>query len=267
MIVAVISKKGGVGKTTTSVSLGAALALEGHRVLVIDLDPNAGASLSLGLDKSQLAPGAADVLLRGLPAWRAVRRTEIEGLSVLPASVDLRHAEHELSPVSHRERVLAERLEAQLGGYDHVFLDCPSALGILTQNALVASDAFLVPATPHFLAHEGLEHLVATAERLVWNGGGRRIRFLGIVLTAVDYRVRTTRGILSRIRRRFGSQVFAVEIRTNFSLAEAPAYGKTVFGYRPNSTGARSYKLLAEEFLMQAAKKAAQPPAAEALAC
>lgn len=257
MIVAVISKKGGVGKTTTSVSLGAALALEGRRVLVVDLDPNAGASLSLGLDKSQLAPGAADVLLRRLPAWRAVRRTEIEGLSILPASVDLRHAEHELSPLTNKERILAERLEAVAGGYDHIFLDCPSSMGILTLNALVAAEAFLVPTTPHFLALEGLEYLIATAERLTWSAG-RRIRFLGIVLTSVDYRVHTTRAILTRIRRRFGAQVFAVEIRINFSLAEAPAFGQTVFQYRPNSTGAQSYRLLAEEFIMQTAKPAVE---------
>jgi len=201
------------------------------------------------------------MLLRGRPAWRSVTPTAIDGLSLIPASVDLRDAESELTQITGKHGVLAQRLEALEKSYDYVLLDCPSSLGLLTHNALVAADTFLVPSTPHFLALEGLEHLIASADRLSWNAG-RRISFLGIVLTAVDYRIRTTRAILERIRRTFGTKVFAVEIRTNFSLAEAPAFGQTVFEYRPSSTGAQSYRLLAEEFLLQASKA----PQAHALA-
>ncbi|HEX9733703.1 MAG TPA: AAA family ATPase [Thermoanaerobaculia bacterium] len=249
MRIAIISKKGGVGKTTTAVNLAAALALQGKRVLLVDLDPNAGASLSLGLAKSELVPGAADVMLRNLPAHEAVRTTRVEGLAILPASVDLRSAEIELDVLFQKERVLHERLASIDGDYDFVFFDCPPSLGLLTRNAVVAGDAFLVPATPHFLALEGLEHLVATAERLSL-GAGRGIRFLGVVFTGVDYRISTTRGAVRRLRDRFGARAFAVEIRTNVCLAEAPAFGQTVFEYSPASTGARAYSLLAEEILL-----------------
>lgn len=249
MRIAIISKKGGVGKTTTAVNLAAALALRGQRVLLVDLDPNAGASLSLGLAKSELVPGAADVLLRDLPAHQAVRSTRLAGLSILPASVDLRSAEIELDLLFRKERVLEERLASIDDAYDFVLFDCPPALGLLTRNAVVAADAFLVPTTPHFLALEGLEHLVATAERLSLSAG-RGIRFLGVVFTAVDYRISTTRGVVRRLRERFGARAFAVEIRTNVCLAEAPAYGQTVFEYSPSSTGAKSYSLLAEELLL-----------------
>ncbi len=248
MITAVISKKGGVGKTTTSVSLASALARQGRRVLVVDLDPNAGASLSLGLSKSQLGPGAAGVLLRDLPAADAVLPTPERGLDLLPASVDLRAAEIELDRSYRKDRVVSERLEPLAHRYDDVFLDCPSSIGLLTRNALVAADAFLVPAPPHFLALEGLENLVANVE-MQSLAANRHIRFLGVVLTMVDYRIRTTRKNLDAIRQRFGRHVFAVEIRTNVSLAEAPAFGQTIFAYKPYSLGARSYELLAEEFL------------------
>jgi chromosome partitioning protein len=250
MLTAIISKKGGVGKTTTSVNLAAALARVGQRVLLIDMDANAGASLSVGLTKDQLGPGVSDVMLRGVAPRLAVRPTELPNLWIMPASVDLRSAEIELDRLSAKERVLERKLESIRHDFDHIILDCPPALGILAQNAIAAADGFLIPAMPQFLALEGLDHLVATAERLQVRLG-KKPRCLGFVLTAVDYRLRITHDTVERLRARFGSLIFAVEIRINSSLAEAPAYGQTIFQYRPQSVGARCHLLLAEEFLMR----------------
>ena len=256
MWTAIISKKGGVGKTTTAVNLAAALARGGQRVLVVDLDSNAGASLSLGLEKEELGPGTADVLLRGVAPRAAIRSTEQENLWVLPSSVDLRSAEIELDRLSNKERQLERKLESIRSSFDQVLFDCPPALGLLTQNALFAADAFLIPAMPQYLALEGLDHLTQTAERLQLRAG-HRARSLGIVLTSVDYRIKSMRDLVTHMREKYGPSVFAVEIRTNTSLAEAPAYGQTIFQYRPQSTGARGYLLLAEEFLIRSGAPAA----------
>ncbi len=265
MITAVVSKKGGVGKTTTCVNLAAALAERGQRVLLIDLDPNAGASLSLGLAKSDLGPGAADLLLRGAPAEEVIRSTGVDGLHVVPSSVDLRGAEVELDRIRPKDRVLQPRLEPLREQFDFVFIDCPSSVGLLTRNAIVAADTFLVPAVPHFLAVEGLEHLIDNAERLSLHAGSKT-RLLGIVLTLVDYRVRTTRLLVDRLRQRFDRSVFAVEVRTNISLAEAPAFGQNILQYKPRATGARAYRLLADELLQRTAPPPAELPAPPAAA-
>ncbi len=248
MITAVISKKGGVGKTTTSVNLSAALARCGQRVLLIDLDPNAGASMSLGVGKAELGPSSADLLLRDVSATSLVRETEVENLHLMTASVDLRGAEAELDKRARKDIVLAPHLESLRRGYDQIFIDCPSSIGLLTRNAITAADVFLVPATPQFLAVDGLEHLVDTATRVALSAG-RQTSLLGVLMTMADYRLKATRDVIADIRRRFGTKVFVVEVRTNVSLAEAPAYGQTVFQFKPNATGAKAYQLLAEEFL------------------
>ncbi len=248
MITAVVSKKGGVGKTTTAVNLAAALAASGQRVLLIDLDPNAGASLSLGLDKAALSPGAAELLLRGQtqPLARVVR----PGLRIFPASIDLRTAELELNALRRKEVVLAQALAPLRATYDWIFLDCPASLGLLTRNALVAADGYLIPASPNFLATEGLEQLLEMVERLSYRNS-TQTTFLGIVLTLVDRRLRSSRDQATAIRERFGNQVFGVEIRANTCLAEAPAFGQTIFEFQPKATGALAYQLLAEEFQLR----------------
>lgn len=248
MITAIISKKGGVGKTTTSVNLSAALAHRGQRVLLIDLDPNAGASMSLAVAKADLAPSAADLLLRDMPAEALIRPTQVENLHLMTASVDLRGVEVELDKRGRKDVALTERLGRVRRDFDQVLIDCPSSIGLLTRNAVTASDAFIVPATPQFLAIDGLEHLVDTARRVALSAGSRA-ELLGVLMTMADYRLKATTDVVGKIRQRFGKQAFVVEIRTNVSLAEAPAYGQTIFQYKPHATGAKAYQLLAEEFL------------------
>ena len=247
---AVVSAKGGVGKTTTSVNLGAALASLGHTVLVVDLDCQASASLSLGLQRHQLAPSAADVLLRGEPAGRAIRPTRQSGLWVLPASADLLSVEADLAPSRVREQVLARALEPLRERFDHVLIDCPPGFGLLTRNALVAADGFVIPAVPHFLATEGIENLVRAVERLDFRCQSRTA-LVGIVPTLVDLRIRSVRDNLTGLRAAFGSDVFVVEVRTNARLAEAPAHGETILEHAPASVGASCYRLLAEEYAMR----------------
>ncbi len=254
MITAVISKKGGVGKTTTSVNLSAALARKGRRVLLIDLDPNAGASMSLGVPRVELGPSSADLLLRDVPPLALIRRTGTKNLYLITASVDLRGAEVELDRRTRKESTLAVRLREIRGEYDFIFIDCLSSIGLLTRNAIVAADAFLIPSTPQFLAVDGLEQLIDVARRIALSAGNRP-ELAGILLTMADYRLKSTRTIVGELRRRFGKQIFVVEVRTNVSLAEAPASGQTIFQYKPHATGAKAYQLLAEEFLDTAVVK------------
>jgi chromosome partitioning protein len=251
MITALISRKGGVGKTTTAVNLSAALAAQGLRVLLVDLDSQASASLSLGVDRARLAPSSADVLLGGLPANQALRETTIPGLHLITASVDLIQAESELAVFRGKETRLRSALAPIVRDYDFIFLDCPSSLSLLPVNALVAAHAFIVPVMPQFLAVTGVKNLLAAAERTAWDHG-TRVRPLGILLTVVDYRTKSTRRTVDELRAEHGNLIFAIEIRINTRLAEAPAAGQTIFQYDRHAKGAEAYKLLAGEFLLRA---------------
>ena len=265
MILALISRKGGVGKTTTAVNLSAALARHGRRVLLVDLDSQASASVSMGIERPALAPSSADVLLRGMPVRQAVRQTAIPGLDLITASIDLVHADAELARLRNPETRLRAALAPLAAAYDFVLLDCPSSLTLLPVNAVVASDAFLVPVATQFLAASGIQNLIASAQRVAWDAGVRT-RPLGVLLTLVDYRTRATRETVDQIRGELGNLVFAIEIRINTRLAEAPRSGQTIFQFDPASTGAAAYKLLAEELLLRAEPARAADSAATATA-
>jgi chromosome partitioning protein len=260
MITAVVSKKGGVGKTTTSVNLAAALAATGRDVLLVDLDSQASASMSLGVPRSALAPSVADVLLWGRPVRQAIRRTGVPGLDLLTASVDLVSADIELGGLRRREDRLAQVLERLRGEYEFVFLDCPPGLGLLAVNALAAADVFLVPVAPQFLAITGVDSLLAAADRIRQHHNPR-LALAGMLLTLVDYRSNETRRNVDEMRRRYGRDVFAVEVRINVRLAEAPGSAQTIFQYDPSATGAEAYRLAAEELLLRT-RRLRQAPAA-----
>jgi chromosome partitioning protein len=251
MITALVSKKGGVGKTTTCVNLAAALASIGKRVLLVDLDSQGSASLSLGVPRAALVPSSADVLLSSIPMSEAIRPTAVKNLDLVTASADLSSLDSVLGGLPRRELRLRSCLRPVRELYDFILLDCPSSLSLLPLNALVAADNFIVPVVPHYLALEGIKNLLPTAERL-YERFGTRVDLLGIALTIVDYRTRTNKQNVALIREEFGARVFAIEIRTNIRLAEAPGHGQTIFQFDPSSAGAKAYRLLAAEVLIRA---------------
>ena len=265
MIVAVVSKKGGVGKTTTTVCLAAALAARGHRVLLADLDSQASASISFGVGRSALAPSLADVLLWDAPVREAVRPTGVANLDLLTASADLASADIELGSYRQRERRLARALAPIAPDYDFVLLDCPPGLSLLPLNALAAADVYLTPVAPHFLAVHALASLLAAAERTRAHYN-RDLALAGILLTMVDYRSRETRKNVAEIRAEYGPDVFGVEVRVNVRLAEAPAAAQTIFEYAPAATGAAAYRLVAEELELRLERLAARRAAGRLVA-
>jgi chromosome partitioning protein len=260
MIIAVLSKKGGVGKTTSTVSIAGALARRGRKILLVDLDPQASASLWLGVARAELAPSIADVLLGQTRIDNAIRHTRLENLDLITSSTDLTAAEHELSRLGQGERAIARHLNALRDDYQYVLLDCPPGLGFLPSSALLAADAFLVPTPPQFLALEGLNNLLAAIVRLGYRHQ-RRTFCLGILLTMIDYRTRASRQNVERVRADLRNKVFAMEVRTNVRIAEAPEFGQTIFEYDPTSTAARSYELVADEVELRASQIERQAPA------
>jgi len=250
-VVAVVNQKGGVGKTTTTVNLGTALAAAGQRVLIVDIDPQGNASTSLGLDYGQRGSGTYSLLLPQGPESRS-RETIVPNMRILPSDTELAGAEIELVGEHRREYRLADGLAQHgfLEASDIILLDCPPSLGLLTLNSLVAADLVLVPLQCEFFALEGISQVLRTVER-VRAGLNPRLQLNGIVLTMFDRRNNLSELVAADARSFFKSQVYDTVIPRNVRVSEAPSHGKPVLLYDFRSPGAQAYVKLAQEFLIR----------------
>ncbi len=246
-VLAVANQKGGVGKTTTAINLGAALAALDRRVAIVDLDPQANATSGLGFAKNEGGPNSYSLLLGG-PVAGALRPTPFPNLSLLPSNRDLVGAEIELVESPDRERRLRAALEPLRGEADFILIDCPPALSLLTINALVAADALIVPIQTEYFALEGVSELLDTIER-VRSAFNPSLAIEGVVLTLYDERTNLARQVAEDIRRHLGGLIYRVVIPRSVRLAEAPSFGKPVLSYDIKSRGAQAYLDLAREFL------------------
>ena len=247
-VYAVVNQKGGVGKTTTAVNVAAGLALAERRFLLIDLDPQGNATTGLGIDKTDLYPTVYHVLLGGEPLDKAIIPTALPHLRLLPSDIDLVGAEIELVGLERREYRLRDALAGLAQDTDYVLIDCPPSLGLLTINALAASDSVLVPLQCEFYALEGLTHLVKTV-KLVRERLNANLDIGGIVLTMFDGRTSLALQIRDEVHRYFPGQIFETVIPRNVRLTEAPSYGKPVMLHDLKSSGAIAYLELARELI------------------
>ena len=245
MILAFVNWKGGVGKSTCAVNVGAALASRGKRVLIVDADSQQSAGLALGIGRNSIAPNLGDVLLHGIPAGAAI--VTAGPVDLLPAGESLASADVFLSDVKDRETVLHRALATIAGRYDFILIDSPPSLGLLVVNVLTACDGFIVPTSPHYLSLEGVSGLMEAIEKL--RASFHVGELVGIVVTLVDYRKAVTGEVIGILREHFGAGVFRTEIRQSVKLEEAPSYGKSILDYAPNSPAAESYGELAAEIL------------------
>ncbi len=248
-IYALANQKGGVGKTTTSVNLGAYLAQAGRRVLIVDADPQANATSSLGLDKYELELTIYDALVRETPIKRVILRSPELEIFLAPSSPALAGAEVELVGMLAREYRLKQALEAVSAAYDYVLIDCPPSLGLLTVNALTAaSGGVIIPVQCEYLALEGLTQLHQTIE-LVRSRLNPSLKVRGMLMTMFDGRTNLAQQVVDEVRRHFGERVFDAVIPRSVRLGEAPSYGQPVSTYAPRSAGAVAYAALSKELL------------------
>lgn len=247
-IVSFANQKGGVGKTTTCVNMSAYLASMGKKCLLIDLDAQGSASTGLGVDKTATNPTTYNVLIDETPITDGIISTKIDNLYILPASVDLAGAEVELVYVSHRETVLKRALCEIIADYDYILIDCPPSLGLLTINALTASDSVIIPLQSEYYALEGLAQLLNSI-KLVNQHLNPRLQVEGVVLTMNDARSVMSREISAEIRKYFGERAYQTAIPRNVRLAEAPSHGLPIMLHDKNASGAKAYFALTQEFL------------------
>lgn len=249
-VIAIVNQKGGVGKTTTAVNLGAYLAWLGKFVLLIDLDPQANATSGLGVDHSKLENAIYHVLVSPVSMRQVVINTNHDGFKLAPATADLAGARVELVPVENREFKLHEAIMEVKNDYDYIIIDCPPSLDLLTVNGLVAADEIIIPVQSEYLALEGLGQLLTTVN-LVKDNLKPELSVTGAVVTMYDKRNKLSDQVLSDLRQNFPHKVFDTIIPRNVRITEAPSYGQSILSYDARSIGGKAYEQLAREIIEQ----------------
>ena len=247
--IAIFNQKGGVGKTTTNINLGASLALKGKKILMLDIDPQGNTTSGIGVSKRDLEYTVYDLLIEdNFDTKEAVIHTNIENLDIIPASVDLAGAEIEMVQLEGREARLRKAIEIVKDSYDYILIDCPPSLGLLTINSLTAVQSVLIPIQCEFYALEGVSQLVSTID-LVKKSLNKDLEIEGVILSMFDGRTNLSVQVVQEVKKYFGSKVYSTVIPRNIRLAEAPSFGMAITEYDPKSKGSEAYRDFAEEFL------------------
>lgn len=253
-VIALANQKGGVGKTTTSVNLGACLADAGKKVLLIDLDPQGNATSGLGIDKKDIDESVYDVLINDVDLKKVILHSSHQGLDIVPTTIALSGAEVELTNLMARETRLKDAFGDVKDEYDYILIDCPPSLGLLTINAFTACDSILIPVQSEYYALEGLSQLLNTI-KLVRKHFNSALKIEGVLLTMYDKRTNLGQQVNAEVKKYFGDQVYETIIPRNVRLSEAPSHGQAIVDYDRRSTGAKVYQQLAKEVLARHGEK------------